>query len=191
MNYHHAFHAGNFADVLKHAVLVRVLIHLLGKETPFSVIETHAGAAIYDLTSNAAIRTQEWREGIGRLMAHPPTGEVGKLLEPYLAVIRSENLQKELRRYPGSPEIARALCRKQDRMIFCELHPEDRATLAHNLGRDRRARAIEIDGWMALKAYLPPKERRGLVLIDPAFEEPDEFDRLASGLEEAHRRWKT
>lgn len=191
MNYRHAFHAGNFADVLKHTVLVRVLLHLLNKETPFRVIETHAGAGVYDLAGDAATRTQEWRGGIGRLMAHPPTGKAGKLLEPYLALVRNENSQKLLHRYPGSPEIARALCRKQDRMIFCELHPDDWAALKRNLGGDRRTKAIEIDGWAALKAYLPPKERRGLVLIDPAFEEPNEFNRLVSGLEEAYRRWKT
>src|ERR1041384_2002531 len=164
MNYRHAFHAGNFADVFKHAVLCRVLAYLLCKETPFRVLETHAGAGLYDLFG-AAGRTQEWREGIGRLLEAPPTAEAGKLLEPYLAAVRAEN-PAGLQRYPGSPRLARALCRKQDRLALCELHPEEYAALKGALGKDRRAKLIEIDGWLALKAYLPPKERRGLVLVD-------------------------
>lgn len=191
MNYRHAFHAGNFADVLKHAVLVRILLHLCGKEAPFRVIDTHAGVGRYDLSSDEASRTGEWRAGIGRLIERPPTGEAGELLAPYLDLVREENSRREIKTYPGSPAIAQALCRAQDWMIFCELHPDDYAALQSNTGRDKRAKAVEIDGWTALKAYLPPKERRGLVLIDPAFEEPNEFERLASGLAEAHRRWGT
>lgn len=191
MNYRHAFHAGNFADVLKHAVLVRILLHLCGKEAPFRVIDTHAGIGRYDLSSDAASRTGEWRGGIGRLLEQPPTGDAGELLAPYLALVHGENTGREIKSYPGSPAIAQALCRTQDRMIFCELHPDDCAALRNNTGRDKRAKPVEIDGWTALKAYLPPKERRGLVLIDPAFEEPGEFERLASSLAEAHRRWAT
>jgi 23S rRNA (adenine2030-N6)-methyltransferase len=188
MNYRHAFHAGNFADVLKHAVLCRVLAHLIAKKNPFRVIETHAGAGAYDLTGERAGRTQEWREGIGRLLEHPPAGEAGELLAPYLALVRAEN-QEAVKRYPGSPLIARAFCREGDRMIFCELHPEEYAALHRSFESDRRAQMIEIDGWTALKVHLPPKERRGLVLIDPPFEEPNEFDRLHDGLVEGHRRW--
>jgi 23S rRNA (adenine2030-N6)-methyltransferase len=191
VNYRHAFHAGNFADVLKHAVLVRILSHLRGKEAPFRVIDTHAGIGRYDLSGEKASRTGEWRAGIGRLLEHPPSGAAGELLAPFLALVRGENAGREIKHYPGSPLIAKTLCREQDRMIFCELHPEDFSTLRNNTGRDKRAKAVEIDGWTALKAYLPPKERRGLVLIDPAFEEPNEFERLASGLAEAHRRWAT
>lgn len=191
MNYRHAFHAGNFADVLKHAVLVRILLHLCGKEAPFRVIDTHAGIGRYDLSSNEASRTGEWRAGIGRLLERTPAGEAGELLAPYLALVRGENTGREIKNYPGSPAIAQRLCREQDRMIFCELHPDDHAMLRSNTGRDKRVKPVEIDGWTALKAYLPPKERRGLVLVDPAFEEPGEFERLASGLAEAHRRWAT
>jgi 23S rRNA (adenine2030-N6)-methyltransferase len=191
VNYRHAFHAGNFADVLKHAVLVRILLHLRGKEAPFRVIDTHAGIGRYDLSGEEAGRTGEWRAGIGRLMEQPPTGEAGDLLAPYLALVRGENTGREIKNYPGSPAIARAFCRGQDRMIFCELHPDDYAMLRSNAGHDERAKAVEIDGWTALKAYLPPKERRGLVLVDPAFEEPGEFERLVSGVKEAHRRWAT
>ncbi len=191
MNYRHAFHAGNFADVFKHAVLVRVLLYLCGKEAPFRVVDSHAGIGRYDLTREEPSRTNEWRAGIGRLIADPPDGKAGELLAPYLEIVRAQNPGGGLRNYPGSPAIAEALSRPQDRMIFCELHPEDHAALRRNIGGDRRAKAVAIDGWTALKAYLPPKERRGLVLVDPAFEEPDEFVRLAAGFEEAHRRWPT
>jgi len=188
VNYRHAFHAGNFADVFKHSVLARVLIHLGRKDTPFRVIDTHAGIGRYDLTRDEASRTGEWRAGIGRLTENPPSGAAGELLAPYLDLMREGN-RGAIKSYPGSPAIAQGLCRAQDRMIFCELHPDDYASLRRNVGRDRRAKTAEIDGWTALKAYLPPKERRGVVLIDPAFEQPDEFGRLADGLQEACRRW--
>ena len=191
MNYRHVFHAGNFADVFKHIVLVRVLSHLCRKETPFRIIDTHAGIGRYDLTQGEASRTNEWRVGVGRLLEKPPGGIAGELLAPYLSLVRGMNTGDKLKHYPGSPAVAQGLCRAQDRMIFCELHPDDYATLRRNVGRDRRAKVAEIDGWSALKAYLPPKERRGAVLIDPAFEEPDEFRRLANGLQEAYRRWAT
>jgi 23S rRNA (adenine2030-N6)-methyltransferase len=113
------------------------------------------------------------------------------LIEPYCALVRDANAGGEPRHYPGSPAIALSLCRAQDRMIFCELHPQDFEALRRAVGRDRRAKTMEVDGWTALKAYLPPKERRGVVLVDPAFEAPDEFARLARGLEEAHKRWAT
>jgi 23S rRNA (adenine2030-N6)-methyltransferase len=191
VNYRHAFHAGNFADVFKHIALVRVLSHLSRKNTPFRVIDTHAGIGRYDLTRAEASRTGEWRGGIARLMEKPPGGAAGELLAPYLDLVREDNGGGALKSYPGSPAIAQNLCRAQDRMIFCELHPDDYAALRRNVGRDRRAKTAEVDGWSALKAYLPPKERRGVVLIDPAFEQPGEFRRLADGLQEAYRRWAT
>ncbi len=190
MNYRHSFHAGNFADVVKHFVLVRVLLHLLGKDSAFRVIETHAGKGLYDLKGTEASRTNEWHEGIGKLIGQPLTESAAQLIEPYLSLVRKENLPETLRYYPGSPSIASKLCRTQDRMIFCELHPEDYAALHRQLRNDKRAKAVEINGWTALKAYLPPKERRGLVLIDPAFEEADEFEHLAAGLALAHGRWE-
>jgi 23S rRNA (adenine2030-N6)-methyltransferase len=189
MNYRHAYHAGNFADVLKHAVLCRVLTHLIAKESPFRAIETHAGAGAYDLAGEAASRTQEWRQGIGRLLEQPLAGEAGRLLVPYLTLVRVENPSGAIKLYPGSPLITRAFCRQRDRMIFCERHPEEYAALKRNFKNDRRAKTVEIDGWTALKAYLPPKERRGFVFVDPPFEEPDEFERLRDGLAEGHRRW--
>jgi len=191
LNYRHAFHAGSFADVLKHVVLVRTILHLLKKDAPFRVIETHAGAGRYDLSGDKAARTGEWRGGIGRLAERPLTGEAAALIEPYLALVRAANSGDAPKIYPGSPLIARALLRPQDRMIFCELQPEERAALIKNAGHDRRAKIVAIDGWAALKAYVPPKERRGLVLIDPPFEAADEFARLEAGLKEAHSRWAT
>lgn len=191
MNYRHAYHAGNFADVLKHVILVRVLLHLRAKETGFCVIETHAGAGRYDLQSDAATRTVEWREGIGRLLAKSIGHQADEVVAPYLAIVRGPNAGATLRSYPGSPAIAVALTRSQDRLVFHERHPEEYAALSALVGQGSRLRAVEDDGWTALKAELPPTERRGLVLIDPPFEEPGEYGRLAAGLTEAHRRWAT
>jgi 23S rRNA (adenine2030-N6)-methyltransferase len=191
LNYRHGFHAGNFADVLKHAVLTRVLLHLREKDAPFRVIDTHAGAGRYDLTGEEAARTGEWREGIARLLDNPPAGEAGALLAPYLDAVRAVNGDGKLTAYPGSPALALSLARPQDRLIFCELHPEERKALLALLSADRRAKVSEMDGWTALKAFLPPPERRGLVLIDPPFEQEGEFQRFETGLAEAHRRWAT
>ena len=191
MNYRHAFHAGGPADVVKHAVLARILVHLKNKPAAFRVIDTHAGAGLYDLRGPEATRSPEWRDGIARLMAASIDGEAGALLAPYLDAVRALNPAGELAAYPGSPALARALMRSQDRLLACELEPTAAAALVHNLGGDRRAKAVAIDGWSALKAYVPPPERRGVVLIDPPFEAMDEFSRLAQALEAAHRKWAT
>ena len=189
MNYRHAFHAGNFADVFKHALLARVLAHLCNKEAAFRVIDTHAGRGRYDLAGIEAERTREWQGGIGRLLAAPPQGEAAELLAPFLAAVQAARGGGEPGIYPGSPLIALALTRPQDRLVFCELHPEERAALTAAAGRDRRVSIVEADGWTALRAGLPPPERRGLVLIDPPFEEAGDFRRFEEGLVEAHRRW--
>jgi 23S rRNA (adenine2030-N6)-methyltransferase len=191
MNYRHAFHAGGPADVVKHAVLTRILLHLRNKPAAFRVIDTHAGAGRYDLRGPEATRSPEWRHGIERLLAAPIDGEAGALLAPYLDAVRSLNFGDQLATYPGSPAIARALLRSQDRLTACEIEPNAAAALAHSLGRDRRFRVVAIDGWTALNAYVPPPERRGVVLIDPPFEAVDEFSRLAQALESAHRKWAT
>jgi 23S rRNA (adenine2030-N6)-methyltransferase len=191
MNYRHAFHAGNFADVLKHAVLARILVHLGEKAAPFRVIDTHAGAGLYDLTAEPATRTGEWRDGIGRLVEADLPEEVRALLAPYLAAVRAANPGGGLRRYPGSPLIALGLMRPQDRLVACELEAGAAAALAALLRRDTRARAVEIDGWLALNAYVPPKERRGVVLIDPPYEEKHEFAHVADALAAAQRKWAT
>jgi 23S rRNA (adenine2030-N6)-methyltransferase len=191
MNYRHGFHAGNFADVLKHAVLARILVHLGHKESPFRVIDTHAGAGLYDLDADAALRTGEWRDGIGRLRAGLQGGDLDEWLAPYLAAVAAAEAQGRGHLYPGSPMIALTLMRPGDRLIACEREPSAARELAANLRRDHRARAIEIDGWMGLNAYVPPKERRGLVVIDPPFEDRDEFARLAAAVAAAWRKWPT
>lgn len=189
MNYRHAFHAGNFADVLKHAVLVRILVHLRTKPAAFRVIDTHAGAGLYNLTGPEASRSPEWQGGVGRLMAAPVSTAARGLLQPYLDAVASHNPGGQMRCYPGSPAIVQALMRSQDRLLACEMEPGAAAELARQLAADRRSKAVSIDGWTALNAFIPPKERRGLVLIDPPFEDTGEFARLAQALEAAHRKW--
>ncbi len=191
MNYRHAFHAGSFADVHKHVTLALVLSHLREKETAFRVIDTHAGIGLYDLHSEEAERTGEWREGIGRLLAAPLQNEPASLLAPYLEAIASLNAPGELRCYPGSPALARAMLRRQDRMIACESEPVAADQLASLLKGDHRCKAIRIDAWTALTAYIPPVERRGLVLIDPPYEQPGEMARLAQAIPAAYRKWAT
>jgi 23S rRNA (adenine2030-N6)-methyltransferase len=191
MNYRHAFHAGNFADVVKHAVLARVVVHLREKASAFRVIDTHAGSGLTRLRGPEASRTGEWRQGIGRLLAATLDPDIRALLAPYLDAIAGYNPGGALRVYPGSPLLALSWLRPQDRLVACELVPAAASTLARKLGKDRRAKVITIDGWTALTAYVPPKERRGLVLIDPPFEAPREFDRLAEHLARVHRKWAT
>jgi 23S rRNA (adenine2030-N6)-methyltransferase len=194
MNYRHAYHAGNFADVVKHAVLCRIVTHLRQKPAAFRVIDTHAGAGVYDLAGAEAGKTGEWRHGIGRLFgddARSLTPDVRALLAPYLDAVTAFNPSGRLLAYPGSPALLRTMLRRQDRLIACELEPQAAAALARQLRGDPRAKALAIDGWTALVAYVPPKERRGFVLIDPPFEQTEEFSRLARGLETAHRKWAT
>jgi 23S rRNA (adenine2030-N6)-methyltransferase len=189
MNYRHAFHVGNFADVVKHAVLARILVHLRTKPAGFRVVDTHAGAGRYDLAGPEADRTGEWRDGIARLMAARLAPEVERLLAPYRDVVEKFNRGERLATYPGSCEIARAHLRPHDRLIACELEQNAARALRQNFAGDARVKAIAIDGWTALTAYVPPKERRGLVLIDPAFEQPDDFTRLGERFAAAHRKW--
>ena len=191
MNYRHSYHAGNFADVIKHAVLCRVLAYLRAKPAALRVIDTHAGAGVYDLTATEAGKTGEWRDGIGRLLSAQLDPDIRKLLAPYLDAVAACNPPKRLTMYPGSPALARSFLRRQDRLIACELESRAAAALARNLHGDARVKTIAIDGWTALSAYVPPKERRGVVLVDPPFEQPDEFAQLAQGLENAHRKWPT
>lgn len=191
MNYRHAFHAGSFADVFKHAVLCRILEHLRAKPAAFRVIDTHAGAGLYDLAGPEASRGGEWRQGIERLLAAKLDPAVAALLAPYLDVLAALNAPGRLTTYPGSPALVRAWLRPQDRLIACELEPKAAKALAANLRGDTRIKTLRIDGWTALSAYVPPPERRGLVLVDPPFEQDGEFMRLADGLAAAHRKWAT
>ena len=185
MNYRHEFHAGNFADVLKHVFLTRILLYLQRKETPFRYLDTHAGAGLFDLQGPQAARSGESRDGIGRLLAAEIAEPASGLLAPYLSAVRAVGPQF----YPGSPLIAKSLLRTQDKAIFCEALPAAARTLRRTIGRDLRAKAIEIDGYTGLKAYVPPPERRGLVLIDPPFERRDEYERIFDTLGAASKKW--
>ncbi len=178
MNYRHAFHAGNFGDCVKHALLVWLIRAMQRKPTPLFVLDTHAGIGRYDLSSGPAARTGEWRAGISRLLDAPPPP-----LSDYVALVNGIGL------YPGSPALIRALLRPGDRLVCCELHPEDHARLRALFSGDRQVAVHFRDGYEAARAFLPPPEKRGLVLFDPPFEVFDEFDRLAAALREAHARF--
>jgi 23S rRNA (adenine2030-N6)-methyltransferase len=171
MNYRHAFHAGNFADCMKHALLVWLLRALARKPSPFRVLDTHAGIGAYDLAASEAERTGEWRAGIGRLGADDPA------LAEYLGLATAQPGH-----YPGSPALIRALLRPGDALLCCELHPEDHATLRARFRGDGQVAVHHRDGWEALRALTPFPEKRGLVLVDPPFEQEGEFDRLAAGM---------
>lgn len=178
MNYRHAYHAGNFADCMKHALLTWLVRALARKAKPFGALDTHAGMGRYSLEADPAQRTGEWREGIARLLHDPPAP-----LRDYVALVH------QLGPYPGSPALVRALLRPDDRLVCCELHPEDHAALRRLFARDRQVAVHRRDGYEALGALLPPPQRRGLVLVDPPFERPDEFARLAAGLGVAAARF--
>ena len=181
MNYRHHFHAGNIADVFKHLVLIRVLEALRLKETPFCVIDTHAGSGLYRLQAPG-----EYEQGIGRLWPARPDWP---WLGGYFALLAPLN-RKQLTAYPGSPWIIRALLRRQDRAVFFERQPEEATALRDNLRGSRGITINEADAWAALTGLLPPKENRGLVFIDPPYEKPDEFDQVARALRLAHTRWR-
>ncbi len=188
MNYRHAFHAGGFTDVVKHLIVTRLVTHLKLKPGAFRVIDTHAGIGRYDLTSDEAQRSPEWREGIARVMQRDLADDAAALVEPYFDVVRALN-PNDLTTYPGSPLLVRKLFRSQDRLSAIELHPEDAETLGSLFAGDIQTRVIHLDGWLALGAHVPPKEKRGMVLVDPPFEADGEFERLVAGLVKAHRRW--
>jgi 23S rRNA (adenine2030-N6)-methyltransferase len=190
MNYRHAFHAGNHADVLKHAVLARVLWHLRKKEKPFCVLDAHAGRGGYDLQALEAQKTAEWQSGIG-LLDKGFAGEVEAILEPYRAAVSALNPDGGLRYYPGSPALVQQGLRAGDRLIANELHPVDFAALAENFAGDRRVRVTAVDALLAVKAELPFPQRRGLVLLDPPFEVKDETARTMQAVAEGVRRFAT
>jgi 23S rRNA (adenine2030-N6)-methyltransferase len=191
MNYRHDYHAGNFADVLKHVVLARVLTYLKNKPSPFRVIDTHAGAGRYDLWGPKADKTGEWRDGIDRLMHKELPEPAAGLLAPYLDAVRAINGASELRFYPGSPLIARQLMRADDVLIANELNKEDFERLRSEFHRAKATIVLNLDAWHAVKSLLPPKERRGVVLIDPPFEERSEFSDLLAALTAARARFAT
>jgi len=189
MNYRHAFHAGNFADVFKHALLARILVYMMRKDAPLRFIDTHAGIGRYDLTGSEAQRSGEWRHGVARLRDADPPAPIAELLAPYLKALGPLDAQGRSQFYPGSPAIAQQLLRAQDWLALCELHPEDRAALVVHMGHDARLSIVEIDGYVALNAWLPPKERRGLVLLDPPYEDANELKRVTEALARALAKW--
>lgn len=180
MNYRHAFHAGNFADCFKHALFLLLLRALRRKDKPFLVLDTHAGTGRYDLAGEAAQKTGEWQSGIARVLAARPP-----VLADFLEMIGRLGL------YPGSPAIAADLLREGDRLIACELHPQDAATLKRNIAHLPGVAVHQRDGFEALKAFLPPPERRGLILIDPPFESPLEFSAIARALALAGKKFRS
>lgn len=188
LSYRHVFHAGNHADVLKHCVLSLIVKALCGKDKPFFYLDTHAGAGSYDLASVAAGKNCEYESGITRLLdqkqSHP-------LCDAYLSAVLLMNPERQLRFYPGSPRVVRSLLREDDRMVLCERHPRDMDILKNEFAGDGAVRVLGTDGYQALKTLLPPPERRGMVLIDPAYESRDEWQHLLAGIQEAHRRWPT
>ena len=190
MNYRHIYHAGNFADVFKHLIIARIIEYLKKKDHAFRVIDTHAGTGIYDLSADEAQKTGEWIDGIGRILSKPIDRQIEPLVNPWLDVVFALNGSKEkLTRYPGSPVLIRKLLRKQDRLTAIELHEADYKKLAGNFTGDYQARIIHLDGYLALGAHVPPKEKRGLILVDPPFEKTDEFERLVEGLIKAYKRF--
>lgn len=188
MNYRHAFHAGNFADVIKHALLVACLSHLQKKPKPFLVVDTHAGSGAYPLDGPEAGRTGEWEGGIGRLM-HTDTPKPALLSELALAVTHLRGSSIHPSAYPGSPCLIRMALRDQDRAILAERHPEECEALRQSMAGDARVAIIEGDGYAVLRKRLPPVIRRGLILIDPPFEDPEEFKTLSRAVIQAHEDW--
>ena len=192
MNYRHIYHAGNICDVVKHAALTLLLEHLREKEKPFCVVDTHAGIGLYDLQSEEAGKTAEAQAGIYHFLSALPLPQ----LQNYYAVLEKINPgwkpgddASGFRYYPGSPMIITQMLRPDDRLVACELHEEDFRTLRYRFYNVPQAQIHHRDGYEALRAFLPPTEKRGLVLIDPPFEDPDEFDKLAASLIEACKRW--
>ena len=189
MNYRHAYHAGNFADVVKHVIVTRIIEYLKLKDKAFRVIDTHAGIGLYDLDGKESGKTREWEAGVAKVLAAPLPDDVRALILPWIHAVRSVNPDMKITKYPGSPKLTRMLLRKNDRLSAIEKHPEDARLLARHFTDDYQVRVMELDGWLSLGAHVPPKEKRGLVLVDPPFEEPGEFDRMLDGLKRAHERW--
>jgi len=194
MNYRHIYHAGSFSDVIKHIALIALLLSLTRKETPFCYIDTHAGSACYDLFSEFAAKTKEYENGIEKIIQadNPPP-----LVKKYLDCIHQINNKltntkfSSLHYYPGSPLIAKQIIRPHDRIIACELQLQEYQALKLASTGDRQITPLHLDGFIGLKSLIPPREKRGLVLIDPPYENPDEFIRLAQSLTQAIKKWET
>ncbi len=185
MNYRHAFHAGNHTEIFKHSVLCLLLSNLCKKAKPFTVLDTHAGAGLYDLSSPESLKTGEAQDGVGRILGKGVPGA-----ETYLRLVDQLN-PDGLRQYPGSPMITQSFLREGDRLIACELREDDAALLRANFHRDLRISVHRRDGYEGINAFVPLQSRRGLVFIDPPFEQPDEFERIAKVMNAGIRKWPT
>jgi 23S rRNA (adenine2030-N6)-methyltransferase len=183
VNYRHGYHAGNFADVVKHIALVAILLHLRKKDTAFLVVDSHGGRGAYDLSGEQAARTVEARNGVARLT--DLSGDMPEALSTYLSLVKESPL------YPGSPLIAARLLRSQDRLTAVEKHPEECAALKEVLSPFRNCSAEKGDGFTRAIKLMPPPSRRGLVLLDPPFESPDDFSNLAGALRDGYRKFAT
>jgi len=188
MNYRHLYHAGNFADVFKHILLVALIQSLQRKPKPICYIETHAGSGFYDLTSVEAQKNTEFREGVSKIWKMRDTPEI---VTAYQTIIRQFNQKAGLHFYPGSPAIVKALLRTHDRMWLCELQEDEANQLQQLFIHEKQIKVFQQEGYQALKAWLPPTERRGLVFIDPPFEKDTEFNDIINGLKAAYQRWQT
>jgi 23S rRNA (adenine2030-N6)-methyltransferase len=186
LSYRHSFHAGNYADVIKHIVLVEILEHMIKKDKAFDYIDTHAGAGLYDLHGSHAVKLNEYRDGIAKLLP-----EDWPELNHYLSIIKSFNSDQQLNYYPGSPLIASEYLRRQDRGWFYELHPNDGSLLAKNVGKQKRIRIMNQDGFEGLLALVPPVSRRAVVLIDPSYEVKSDYNTVVDTLIEAYSKFKT
>ena len=192
MNYRHAFHAGNFADVLKHVVLMMLVEHLKKKPAPFFFLDTHAGGGTYDLSLGESQRSGEYKNGIGRLLEFPEA-TLPAAVAGYVRLVKdcAGPGRSAITAYPGSPTIVAKLRRPDDRLVLAETHAREAQSLRALLGRQKLVSVLESDGYAAVKAQLPPRENRGLVLIDPPYESDLEFDRILAALETGHERWPT
>jgi len=185
MNYRHAFHVGNFADVFKHIILSRIIVYMQRKEKAFRIYDTHSGPGFYDLSSTESGKTNEWQDGFGKIQKAYVPENLKKIVAPWLEAVEAATDGY----YPGSPKISRHLMRKQDRLSLYELHPEDFLSLKDLFSNDYQSKVFNLDGWLATGAHLPPKEGRGLMLIDPPFEDGHDFDRMIDAMEKARKRW--
>src|SRR4051812_42202083 len=192
MNYHHAFHAGNAADVLKHVVLIMLIEHLKKKHAPFFYLDTHAGGGTYDLSLAEPQRSGEYKQGIGRLLEIPEPALPDEVRQ-YVQLVRAAAGagRSAITAYPGSPTIVARLRRPADRMVLAETHAREAQSLRAALGRARLVSIVESDGYATLKAHLPPRENRGLVLFDPPYESDLEFNTVLTSLEQGYERWPT
>ena len=187
MNYRHSFHAGNHADVLKHAILLRMVTLMQRKDAPLCYLDSHAGTALYDLQGEDASRTGEYLDGIGRLWARD---DLPALLTAYRDAVARHNGDGQLRLYPGSPQLVADVLREQDRMILSELHPEDALTLKEHFAGEPRIAVHQRDGYQLPKAFLPVAEKRALWLLDPPFEKPDDLQRCLAAVEVGIQRMR-